>query len=263
MRKRTGKDIACHCCGTPFYVTKCRVGKAKFCSTTCSDAAQRYKRKKVDCARCGSSFTAELDHGAWQKYCGRECFLGKHIKRKVKKCASCSVEFTAELSSHNSSDGFKDYCSKKCAGKGLKNGVVKTCIHCGGDFYNNQATLKQRRDEGCCSDNCQREYYRGDKATNWKGGSYTDTGSGQIRKLHKRPDRVSPYMAEHRIIAGKAIGRELDKEFVIHINNVNDDNRPSNLFICESNSEFCRRRNGSLPWPNRSNLETYNLKGSL
>jgi hypothetical protein len=46
-------------------------------------------------------------------------------------------------------------------------------------------------------------------------------------------------------------------EVVIHINNDGLDNRPSNLFLCESMSEFSRRRQGSLPWPKQSNLKEY------
>jgi hypothetical protein len=44
---------------------------------------------------------------------------------------------------------------------------------------------------------------------------------------------------------------------VIHINNEGLDNKLSNLYICESMSEYAKRRVGSLPWPKKSNLEEY------
>jgi hypothetical protein len=46
-------------------------------------------------------------------------------------------------------------------------------------------------------------------------------------------------------------------EIVIHINSDGLDNRPSNLFLCGSMSEFSRIRQGSLPWPKKSNLKEY------
>jgi hypothetical protein len=51
-------------------------------------------------------------------------------------------------------------------------------------------------------------------------------------------------------------------EIVVHINNDGLDNRPSNLFLCESMSEFARRRDGSLPWPKKSNLKEYKEKAN-
>ena len=65
-------------------------------------------------------------------------------------------------------------------------------------------------------------------------------------------------MGEHRVVASREIGRLVSRdEYVIRINRNPEDNRPENLFICESNSEFSRRRNGSLPWPTASNLCQY------
>ena len=73
-----------------------------------------------------------------------------------------------------------------------------------------------------------------------------------------RPGYVSKYIGDHRLAASRAIGRVVTRdEFVIRLNRNPDDNRPENLFICKSNSEFSRRRNGSLPWPTASNLREY------
>lgn len=66
------------------------------------------------------------------------------------------------------------------------------------------------------------------------------------------------YVAEHRLVAGRAIGRPLTTaEKVLHINNDALDNRPENLFVCASNSEMRKRVGGTLPWPTESNLSSY------
>ena len=76
--------------------------------------------------------------------------------------------------------------------------------------------------------------------------------------MSKEPDPIHPYIGEHRVVASRAIGRMLEPhEPILHINNVNTDNRPENLFICDSKSEMAKRRQGSLPWPQRSNLDSY------
>jgi len=69
---------------------------------------------------------------------------------------------------------------------------------------------------------------------------------------------VGDYPGEHRIIAGSIVGRLLvPEEKILHINNIKDDNDPENLFICESNSECMSMIQGSLPWPEKSNVYTY------
>jgi hypothetical protein len=79
--------------------------------------------------------------------------------------------------------------------------------------------------------------------------------------IGRRKGYASKYIAEHRLVIAKHIGRMLTRsETVIHINNDGLDNRLSNLFICESMSEFSSRRNGSLPWPEKSNLHNYKEK---
>jgi hypothetical protein len=67
------------------------------------------------------------------------------------------------------------------------------------------------------------------------------------------------YIGEHRRIAEAVIGRSLHRsEYVIRVNRrAVTDNRPENLFICATATEFCRRRNGALPWPSASNLHMF------
>jgi hypothetical protein len=73
----------------------------------------------------------------------------------------------------------------------------------------------------------------------------------------RRKGYTSTLWAAHRVIASAAIGRTLKRsEVVMHIDNDKKNNKPENLYVCESISEFRRRFLGvSMPWPNSSNLE--------
>jgi hypothetical protein len=120
------------------------------------------------------------------------------------------------------------------------------------------SVLQKKGQAGCCSKECRAAYYTGERAGNFKNGFYTHTQSGEKHLLMPRPGYVGKYMGEHRIVASKEIGRPVTRnEIVIRLNRNPEDNRPENLFICASNSEYCRRRQGSLPWPKQSNLKDY------
>ena len=81
--------------------------------------------------------------------------------------------------------------------------------------------------------------------------------------IGKREGYVGKYTAEHRLVIAKYLGRMLTRnEVVIHINNQPSDNRLSNLYLCESLSEYGKRRVGSLPWPKKSNVEDYKEKNT-
>jgi hypothetical protein len=97
----------------------------------------------------------------------------------------------------------------------------------------------------------------GEQHPHWKGGVSTDQDGEEITRMH-RDNMVSKYIRTHRKIASEAIGRMLEKhEHVLHVNNNHADHRRENLFICGTVNECVRRINGSLPWPTKSNLDTY------
>jgi hypothetical protein len=110
----------------------------------------------------------------------------------------------------------------------------------------------------CCSAKCKAEYYVGLRSPSYKMGFINHSQTKEKHILLERPGYKCKYVGEHRVIAGASIGRPLLRgEVVIRVNRNRNDNRPENLFICESNSEFSKRRNGSLPWPSSSNLKNY------
>lgn len=260
--KQKGRVLTCTHCGGEYYVPQCRSDKSKFCSRSCREAAQKtLPDQKTKCATCGDFFYAKPDHGKPRKYCSRDCFDNRREDKATpteKECPVCGAVFFADRSSHESVDGLQTYCSVKCQREGRRKGVTKECVVCGEEFYISRAAQRQRPDESCCSDKCQRAFYTAERSSSWGGGLYVDTGTGHVRQLFPRKGFSSKYLAEHRVIAAKAVGRLLRRdEMVLHINDKRDDNRPENLFICASISEMARRRNGSLPWPETSNLTTY------
>jgi len=71
----------------------------------------------------------------------------------------------------------------------------------------------------------------------WKGGVHYSYGYRMIRApLHPRT-KEGVYVWEHLLIAEKALGRLLPAGAEIHhVNEIRDDNRNSNLVICDSSA---------------------------
>ena len=87
----------------------------------------------------------------------------------------------------------------------------------------------------------------GNKNPNWKGGRMGGNGNYILVRLEPDDpfysmitDRSDYYIAEHRLVMAKHLGRRLlDEELVHHINGIRDDNRLENL-------ELVTRSNHSL-----------------
>ncbi len=81
----------------------------------------------------------------------------------------------------------------------------------------------------------------------WNGGRIVDRhgyilvhqpGHPHVRKMGSRPGH---YIAEHRLVMEKKLGRLLKRsEVVDHINGIVDDNRQSNLRVFASNADHLR-----------------------
>jgi len=241
----------CEGCGISFSTNR---DKSRFCSSSCFNDMNKVERKLIKCECCSKEFEAKADHGIWPRFCSRECFLSLCLIPETRRCLSCRNQFRATKS--GSTGELKKYCSKECAGIGLRKSDERECANCKKMFY--PSNVSQNEDQHTCSAKCKAEYFTGKNSPFFKNGSYTHSTQNEKHILLKRKGYISKYVGEHRVIAGKHIGREIKRgEYVIRVNKNPKDNNPANLFICESNSEFCKRRNGSMPWPEKSNLDTY------
>lgn len=249
----------CEQCQKSYAVVPARAAQSRFCSRACRNANDRTaERRDLTCEGCGDTFTTVADHGVWPKFCSRACFLGQCVRPQEKECATCGGLFVATRATHGSDDDLRKYCSNACRFEGAKRGQEYQCLNCDAPFYLRPAQLKQREKPGCCSTECRNAFYTGARSAAFEKGFYIHSQAGGKHVLLSRPGYVGKYVGEHRVVASREIGRLVTRtEFVIRVNRDPTDNRPENLFICASNSEFSRRRSGSLPWPTASNLLQY------
>ena len=251
----------CEYCKKEYSCPNSRVSKSRFCTVTCRNKMDLLPRIEYTCVNCDDKFMARPDHGADRRFCNRKCFLENCVQPIDKKCENCGGIFTATRSpTATRGDGWRLYCSSKCRAEGARKFEEKPCIHCGTMFY--PRSIQHDATQITCSIKCKGEFFSGANAHNFQGGMHVQkTSNHRFVLIGKRKGYVSKYTAEHRMVCAKKIGRMLERgEVVIHINNQSLDNRPSNLFLCGSNSEFSRRRQGSLPWPKKSNLKEYKGK---
>jgi uncharacterized C2H2 Zn-finger protein len=249
-------NLNCPVCKKAFGVLPSRLAKAKavYCGKDCANIAQTTsERFEFTCEECNVVFKNTKDHGADRRFCSRVCFRAKATRDLIEKeCAQCGDVFKPNRSEHTD-DKINKFCSKKCYGDAQKSGEERACLNCSNLFYTNLS-----HNNVCCSIKCKSEHFRGALAPAWKNGQFVTEATGHKFVAFERPDRVSKYVAEHRMVVMREIGRLLERwEYVIHINNVPDDNRPENLYVCGTNSQFSKMRNGSLPWPKKSNLRSY------
>ncbi len=212
------------------------------------------KSKELTCEACKKTFHAKMDHGKWPKFCCRDCFLSNCIRPKKKRCKQCGNEFLARSRGGSSSDdGRNIFCSKGCYSKSQRTGDERPCAQCGAKFYPKNISNQNK----CCSRGCAQKYFIRENNPTYKGG-VSHQADGQRWRLNPRDGYVGKYMQEHRMAAEKYIGRPLMRhEPILHINRDKSDNRTDNLFLCTSRSEASQRVNGSLPWPQASNLSKF------
>jgi hypothetical protein len=201
------------------------------------------------CEECGKTFVAEMDHGKPRRFCSRTCFRAKAQRRVEAPCLECGTVFRP-------TDDQSKYCSMPCAVAGRRTRRLdKTCINCGKGF--DKASAHNHNRDRCCSRECRDAFYKEDRSPAYQRGYYLHSRSNEKHLLVHRDGWVGEYMGEHRVIASRVIGRMLTRrEYVIRVNRDPSDNSEENLFICDI-VEFCKRRNGSLPWPTKGNLHEY------
>jgi hypothetical protein len=253
----------CEYCKQDYSCPNHRAHKSRFCTITCRNKSGLLERVEYTCVNCNDKFMARPDHGADRRFCGRKCFWKIVCNQKDKECENCGGMFTASRSATATrGDGYRLYCSKKCYVEGSRNFEERPCLVCG-EMYYPGSTIKNNN-QITCSMKCKGELFSGANCAAYKTGEHIQqTSSHKFLLIGKREGYKSKYIQEHRLVIAKYIGRMLKRtEIVIHINNQGLDNKLSNLYLCESMSEYAKRRSGSLPWPKKSNLEEYKEKNT-
>ena len=147
-----------------------------------------------------------------------------------KKCKKCNGIFLASHATIN-------FCCINPRGK-IRKSKCKVCKKCLVTYVSN---LNSGRGK-FCSFKCRGKYYSGNRSKFWTGGIRIDSNGYRFIFLPQNPmAEKSGYVAEHRLIMSKKIGRNLSKnESVHHINAVKYDNRPENLELVVTNPHFGR-----------------------
>ena len=114
--------------------------------------------------------------------------------------------------------------------------IKRICKTCKKPFYVHSYVLKHN---ACkfCSRKCRFKDIGGSGNPKWKGGKMLIGGYWYILSPEHPSKTQMGYVAEHRLVMEKKIGRFLKKnEIIHHINGIKTDNRTKNLMIT-NNSE--------------------------
>lgn len=196
----------------------------------------RVPRIEVECAACGKKVEKYPAQVAQSKS-GR-FFCSEMCRRKVGSkprtvprgtCERCGTEFV----SYGDSPG--RFCSKACYDAWQRrNRVERTCEVCGKTF-DRPPSFETRQVARFCSRTCEAaSRIKNPLSRTHNGRPAVVDSSGYVRVYE--PDHPMAYkggwMAEHRLVAERELGRSLTpEEHVHHVNGEKTDNRPDNLVV--------------------------------
>ena len=163
------------------------------------------------CAECGETFRERYKGN--HKFCSLECNYAHKRKRSIVECEYCGR--SVEKQTYQVKRNKYNFCSMECRDKYRSENFSGENSPLAGSKQSDEH--KQKRGI----------YKSGEDCHNWAGGETIHMGYRFIRVDGKK-------VAEHRIVAEKALGRKLRKgEEVHHINGDRLDSRNKNLLICE------------------------------
>ena len=136
------------------------------------------------------------------------------MDHQMKSCEECGKIFSPQCNARYARARF---CSRECLGRNSgKHSKGKS-----------RAPWTPERKAICLAK------FHGKNHSNWRGG-VKRREDGYIQVYVGIWKGTSVYELEHRLVASRALGRPLKPgEFVHHINMQKDDNRNSNLLICD------------------------------
>ena len=161
-------------------------------------------------------------------------------------CANCGKEFDKKV--YPSSRVSKNYfCSKKCH---YDFGRFRSkCLVCGKEIVIPKYREKVGRGGIYCSHKCGGQANVREKNINWKGGRRNVGGYIYLLKPDHPNSGVNGYVAEHRLVMEKKLGRYLDpKEVIHHLNGKKADNREENLELRKNQSVHKSGEEAILRW---------------